>query len=120
MIPQQERKVLNEGIENSFIDASEMVARIKTYNQTGRGAIIDLYEDFYFYISLLYELTSDLDEMKDASEAAKEMKGWLDINVKLVSEKDFKEHCDAGMAAFQKYKVSLSKNGLLALPSRGR
>lgn len=116
---QQERRALNEGIESSFIAAAGYAASIKTHFQTGRGTIHDLYEDFYFNLAVLFELTSDLEEMTPSKEDIEKMAVWL-AKEKCTDDKNIKEHCKEGMEVFKNYKISLSRNGLLSLPTRGR
>jgi hypothetical protein len=117
---QQERRALNEGIESSFIAAAGYAASIKTHFQTGRGAINDLYEDFYFNVAILFELTSDLEEMMQSRKEIDAMQGWLNKTGDSISSKNISEHCLEGMARFKDYKIALSRNGLLSLPARGR
>jgi len=115
---QQERRALNDGIEDAFIVTAQYAAGIRTYYMIRRGVIKDLYELFYFNFAVLVELTEGLEELKSDKDTITAAHEWLDGNGVGQSEADIKKRCDAGLAAFTKFKATMSSRGLLALPSR--
>ncbi len=117
--PQQERRALNDGIEDAFIETAQYAAGIRTYYMIRRGTIKDLYEQFYFNLAVLIELTEGLEELSKDQEAIDAAHEWLDGNGSGQSEVEIKKRCDAGLAVFTKFKKAMSERGLLALPSRG-
>jgi hypothetical protein len=117
---QQERRALNDGIEDAFIETAQYAAGIRTYYMIRRGVIKDLYELFYFNFAVLIELTEGLEELSKETDRGtiKESRVWLDGNGTGQSEADIKKRCDAGLEVFTKFKTMMSARGLLALPSR--
>lgn len=119
-IQQQERRALNDGIEDAFIETAKYAAGIRTYYMIRRGVIKDLYELFYFNFAYLLELTDGLEELAKEDQVIGEAKGWLNGNGSGQSESDIKKRCDEGLEVFTKFKTAMSAKGLLSLPSRGR
>jgi hypothetical protein len=117
--PQQERRALNDGIEDAFIETAQYAAGIRTYYMIRRGVIKDLYELFYYNFAVLVELTEGLEELSKDPEAIKEAHDWLEGNGVGQSEIEIRKRCDAGLDVFTKFKKTMSERGLLALPSRG-
>jgi len=115
---QQERRALNDGIEDAFIETAQYAAGIRTYYMIRRGVIKDLYELFYFNFAVLIELTEGLEELGKDAATLKEARVWLMGNGAGQSESDIKKRCDAGLEVFTKFKTMMSARGLLALPSR--
>jgi hypothetical protein len=115
---QQERRALNDGIEDAFIETAQYAAGIRTYYMIRRGVIKDLYELFYFNFAVLIELTEGLEELGKDAATLKEARVWLMGNGAGQSEADIKKRCDAGLEVFTKFKTMMSARGLLALPSR--
>lgn len=114
---QQERRALNDGIEDTFIETSRYAAGIQTYYAIRRGTIKDIYEEFYFNFAWLLQLTEGLQELAKETEAIKAVKDWLALDN---SRPDTtKERCESGIQVFSKFKATLSAKGLLALPSKG-
>jgi RAB protein geranylgeranyltransferase component A len=93
-------------------------AGIETHYQTGRGAIMDLYENFYFNFNILHKLTASREEMKSSSELSIKIKEWMMRTVPKSS--DMENYCRDGIELFEEYHKAMSDNGLLSLPSRGR
>lgn len=119
--PQQERRALNDGIEDAFIETAKYAAGIRTYYMIRRGVIKDLYELFYFNFAVLIELTEGLEELKNDSSTLTEAHAWLGGNGSDQSDSSIRKRCDSGLEAFTKFKTVMSKRGLLTLPSgRGR
>ncbi len=119
--PQQERRALNDGIEDAFIETATYAAGIRTYYMIRRGVIKDLYELFYFNFAILIELTEGLEQLsKDPDGIIKKAHGWLEGNGAGQSEADIRKRCDDGLAVFTEFKKAMSERGLLALPSRGK
>lgn len=116
---EHERRELNDGIESAFIAAAGYTAAIKTHYQTGRGTIRDLYEDFYFNLAVLFELTADLGEMRTEQVVVETVERWLEKADIDIGTREFKEHCFDGISAFKGYKRALSNCGLLSLPTGG-
>lgn len=115
--PGQERRVLNEAIEHSYIECAGLAGSIRTHFQTGSGVVRDLFELFYFNVAVLYDLTADLSEMSNAEISKKNLEEWLELPPLKNSVKDAEERCRAGLICFRAYKIDLSKNGVLSLPS---
>jgi hypothetical protein len=111
---QQERRALNEGIEDTFIETSRYAAGIQTYYAIRRGTIKDIYEEFYFNLAWLLQLTEGLQELAKEKEAILTVKEWL------CSENGdtMQIRCETGIKVFSEFKSTLSAKGLLALPSR--
>jgi len=119
--PQQERRALNDGIEDAFIETAQYAAGIRTYYMIRRGVIKDLYELFYYNFAVLIELTEGLEELCKDSDTLTEAHVWLSGNGAGQTEVDIRKRCDAGLEVFTKFKKAMSKRGLLTLPSgRGR
>jgi hypothetical protein len=116
---QQERRALNDGIEDAFINTATYAAGIRTYYMIRRGVIKDLYEQFYFNFAILIELTEGLEELGKDRETVIEAHKWLSGNGAGQSEADIRKRCDAGLEVFTKFKTLMSARGLLALPSKG-
>jgi predicted nucleotidyltransferase component of viral defense system len=116
---QQERRALNDGIEDAFINTATYAAGIRTYYMIRRGVIKDLYELFYFNFAVLLELTEGLEELVKDKETIKEVHVWLEGPSNGQSESDIKKRCDTGLEVFTKFKTVMSARGLLALPSKG-
>lgn len=115
-LQQQERRALNDGIEDVFIETSRQSAGIRTFYEIKRGVIKDLFEDFYFNFSWLVELTEGLEELSKESEMFKEINNWLDNSDNV----EMSERCREGRTIFKKFKTMMSAKGLLSLPARGR
>jgi CheY-like chemotaxis protein len=113
----QSRKALNDGIERSFLDTAGYAASIRTHYQTGSGTIRDLYEMFYFNVAVLFDLTSDLQEMNSATDATMALQVWLEQPPVRSVNKDMQDRCMDGLKIFREYKIALSRNGVLSLPS---
>lgn len=119
-LQQQERRDLNATIEREYIETAMLAASIDThYHTTGRGTIIDLYEDFYFQFNSLCKLTASLDEMKQSEETITKTETWFQKDMPQ-NQEELKKHCFDGIQKFRDYAKSLGMNGLLALPVRGR
>jgi len=116
---QQERRALNDGIEDAFITTATYAAGIRTYYMIRRGVIKDLYELFYFNFAVLIELTEGLEELGKDKETVIAAHAWLAGNGAGQSEADIRKRCDEGLAVFTKFKTLMSARGLLALPSKG-
>lgn len=117
--PQQERRALNDGIEDAFIETSKYAAGIRTYYIIRRGVIKDLYELFYFNFAVLIELTEGLSEMEKDKDIIGEVHTWLSSDG-AQNENEIRKRCDEGLKVFAKFKSAMSNRGLLALPTRGR
>lgn len=115
-LQQQERRALNDGIEDVFMETSRYSAGIRTYYEIRRGTIKDLFEEFYFNFSWLVELTEGLEELSKEKEIFDEINNWLDNSDNV----DMKARCESGRNIFKKFKTRISAKGLLALPARGR
>jgi hypothetical protein len=113
----QERRILNEAIEHSYIECAGLAASIRTHYQTGSGIIRSLFELFYFNVAVLYDLTADLSEMNSSEKAKTELEAWLNLPPLKNTGKDVDDRCKEGLKCFRQYKIELSKNGVLALPS---
>ena len=120
--PLQERRALNEGIEDAFIETARYAAGIRTFNVIHRGVIIDLYEMFYYNFAILVELTEGVEglEKDGGKEVIGNVRTWLSENNYSRSEADIKRRCESGLELFSRFKVVMSNRGLLSLPSRGR
>lgn len=116
---QQERRALNDGIEDAFIETSKYAAGIRTYYVIRRGVIKDLYEQFYYNFAVLIELTEGLDGLEKDSKVIDDVRAWLSQNGSR-TEADIKNKCDAGLDLFTKFKGVMIARGSLSLPSRGR
>lgn len=116
---QQERRALNDGIEDAFIETSKYAAGIRTYYVIRRGVIKDLYEMFYYNFAVLIELTEGLEGLEKDQEIVKKVRGWLEQNGSQ-SESEFRKKCDTGLEIFTEFKSVLNAKGLLSLPGRGR
>lgn len=112
---QQERRALNEGIEDTFIETSRYAAGIQTYYAIRRGSIKDIYEEFYFNLAWLLQLTEGLQELAKDKEAIATVKDWLGSE----NSNNMQARCESGLTIFSEFKSTLSAKGLLALPSRG-
>jgi hypothetical protein len=115
---QQERRLLNEGIEAAFLDTATHAAGIETHYQCGRGAIMEVYENFFFHFNILHKLTSGREEMKQSEKVSIKIQGWF--REKMPDSSSMKDRCYEGINLFDEYHTALSSNGLLSLPSRGR
>lgn len=115
---QQERRALNDGIEDAFIETSKYAAGIRTYYVIRRGVIKDLYELFYYNFAVLVELTECLEGF-EKEKTVQEVRLWLSQNGNQ-QETDIKKRCDTGLEIFTKFKATLTARGLLSLPLRGR
>lgn len=114
----QERRGLNDGIEDAFIETATYAAGIRTYYMIRRGVIKDLYELFYFNFAVLIELTEGLEELGKDKDTIAEVHTWLEDSGKCQSESDISNRCDSGLVVFTKFKKVMSARGLLALPSK--
>lgn len=114
----QERRVLNDAIESAYIECAGLSAGIRTHKVSGRGVLSDLYEQFHYNLGILFDLTSDLQEIQSDKDSIIEVKEWLDAGAP--KEKDIGKRCDAGMKAFREYKRALNNCGLISLPARGK
>lgn len=112
-----ERKVLNEGIERAFLDCAGYAGSIRTHYQTGRGTIQDLFEQFYFNLAVLFDLTSDLEGMSSSVVDCKELENWLGLPPLKSNDKEMKDRCEQGLKVFRNYKIALTKNGIITLPA---
>lgn len=115
----QERRILNEAIESAFIEVAGAAGSIETHYHNGRGVIGDLYEHFYFNFNILHKLTSHLEEMSGSRIIADKVRDWMRKPLPN-GKKELQTHCYEGIELFEQYHTELSKNGLLALPQRGR
>jgi hypothetical protein len=116
---QQERRALNDGIEDAFIETSRYAAGIRTYYVIRRGVIKDLYELFYYNFAVLIELTEGLEGLEKDKAIVSEVRDWLS-QTGSQSDADTRKRCDTGLEVFTKFKAVLNARGLLSLPSRGR
>lgn len=114
----QERRVLNDAIEATYIECISLASGIRTHSQTGRGAITDLYENFHYNFGTLFDLTCDLDEMSKDQEIIDATDMWL--NMQSPKGNEHESRCESGREIFKRYKKSLNRCGLIALPSRGK
>jgi len=117
---QQERRALNDGIEDAFINTATYAAGIRTWNVIRIGGIKQLYEDFYFNFAVLIELTEGLEELVKDKDTIAEVRAWLNSPSGGATEAEMKKRCEAGLEVFTKFKTVLNARGLLALPTRGR
>lgn len=114
----QERRILNDAIESAYIECAGLSAAIRTHRQTGRGAIINLFEEFHYNIGVLFDLTSDLEEMASEKEVVAKTSSWLDSIPP--RDNELAKWCEDGRVVFRDYKKSLNNCGLIALPARGK
>jgi hypothetical protein len=118
----QERRRLNDEIERTFISVVIYARNIMTFKQVDRGtSSLILYEGFYSDFSLLVMLTEDLQQLEKETEqeAVKAAKRWLSSSaIGNMNDRDLLARCNSGVEAFLKYKSVLSKQGVIALPSR--
>lgn len=114
----QERRVLNDAIESTYIECISLASGIRTHTQTGRGAITDLYENFHYNFGTLFDLTCDLEEMTMDKEIVKTTEDWLNLPSPKGSEHETR--CETGREIFKNYKKSLNRCGLISLPTRGK
>lgn len=112
-----ERPDLNKSIEYCYMECAGLAGGIRTHFQTGTGVISYTFEQFYFNVSILFELTSDLPQMDSAMAAKKKLEEWLDQPPLKSNNRDLEDRCKSGLVCFREYKVQLCKNGVLALPS---
>lgn len=114
----QERRILNEAIESSYIESAALSAGIRTHAQTGRGSILELYEQFHTNFGILFDITSDLEELKSDGKTIAETNEWLELPPPKQAEMEDRARC--GREMFKRYKKTLNACGLIALPSRGK
>lgn len=114
----QERRVLNEAIEATYIECTSLASGIRTHTQTGRGAVTDLYENFHYNFGILFDLTCDLDELSKDRSIVEKTDAWLNLPPPRSTE--YESRCDVGRTIFKEYKKSLNRCGLIALPTRGK
>lgn len=119
-LQQQERRALNDGIEDSFLLSAEYAGQIKSFYQLRIGTIKDLYEKFYLNFAVLVELTDCLEGMANESAAISAATDWLNLPKLPTKPDEIEARCSTGIEVFRKYKRALSNAGLLSLPSRGR
>lgn len=115
---QQERRALNEGIETAFLDTATHAAGMETNYQTGRGAIMEIYEMFYFNFNVLHKLTAGREEMESAKELSQTIRLWF--RTEMPPSTGMTTRCYQGIDLFDAYHSALTRNGLLSLPARGR
>lgn len=113
----QERRILNDAIESSYIECARLSAAIRTHKQTGRGTIIDLFEQFHYNLGILVDITADLEEMTSNHEISDKIESWLEQDQK---RGDYLKFCEEGRCVFKEYKKALNNCGLIALPARGK
>jgi len=113
---QQERSHLNDGIEDRFMMTADFAGNIRTFYECKRGTLKDEYEEFFRYFSRLIELIEGLEALSKEKDILDDVRAWRD-NIK--QENDINKRCSDGLAVFTKLKSSLSKRGLLALPTGG-
>ena len=114
-----ERRALNEAIESTYKELIGTISSIETNLRFGRGAEIDLHESFYFYMSLIYRLTCNEDEMiNNAASVITKMKEWLKTEPK--RDNDMKIHIMGGISIFEEYDRALHSCGIIVLPRRAR
>jgi len=114
----QERRVLNDAIEATYIECTSLASGIRTHVQTGRGAVTDLYENFHYNFGILFDLTCDLDEMSKDQVVVNKTDTWLNLAPPRGGE--YESRCETGREIFKEYKKSLNRCGLIALPTRGK
>ena len=115
----QERRRLNDRIEQAFINTAECAISVMMYTQTFRGiGNVDLYERLYSNFALLVMLTADLKQMNDKTRqaAVTEASGWLHMTAP--KDREQIERCKLGVLIFEKYKKTLADAGVIALPSK--
>jgi hypothetical protein len=114
----KERKLLNEEIEDAYLDCARSDTFLRTHFQTGNGIIWHLFEQYYSHVSYLYNLTSDLPQMVSSEQVKKEMFDWLNLPpTRNNNRKELEERCKDGMKIFKNYRSELGKNGVITLPS---
>ena len=115
---QQERRILNEAIESTYLEVAGLASSIEIHYRRGLGNVLDLYEKFYFHMSLLRRITSNREEMASATTEIKALKDWLDLPYP--GDKGLQQCLMDGIKVFDNYDIALNQCGLIALPHKGR
>lgn len=117
-VHQQERRILNDAIEQAYLDVCELASSIDLYLHTGDGVLLLLYKNFYFKLNFLFRLTSNQEEMiQNAKEEIEEIGKWLD-HPATSKESQMETVLKDGLKVFKKYDLALNQRGLIVLPSR--
>lgn len=116
---QQERRALNDGIEDAYMSVCWHASCIDTYYIIQRGTIKDTYELFYNHLAYLIRLTQGLEELRKDQEIITKIRVWLK-DPSDSGKYDIKDQCYNGMELFTNFTIVLSARGLLSLPSKGR
>ena len=116
-----ERRILNEAIEQAYLETSLLASDIESYFYTGSGQNLLLLKSFYKAANFLYRITANQDVMIDkAKEEIVVMRGWLDGPPPKDSNKDIDRALRDGVLAFNKYDIALNQVGLITLPHKGK
>jgi hypothetical protein len=105
-----ERRILNEAIEQAYLETSLLASDIESYFYTGSGQNLLLLKSFYKAVNFLYRITANQDVMR----------AWLDGPPPKETNKDIDRALRDGVLAFNKYDVALNQVGLITLPHKGK
>jgi hypothetical protein len=114
-----ERRILNEAIEQAYLEVSLLASDIESYFYTDNGQNNLLLKSFYKAANFLYRITANQDVMIDkAKEEIAIMRAWLDGPPP--KDKDIDRALRDGILAFNKYDIALNQVGLITLPHKGK
>ena len=115
-----ERRILNEAIEQAYIETSLLASDIDSYFHTGDGVLFMLFKSFYKSANFLYRITSNQEDMISNAKAEMDlMREWLDRDPPK-RDKEIAEYLKDGVLIFNKYDVALNQVGLITLPHKGK
>ncbi|MCK9592898.1 MAG: hypothetical protein M0Q91_12915 [Methanoregula sp.] len=118
-VHQQERRILNDAIEQAYLDVCDLASSIDLYFHTGDGVLLLLYKNFYYKLNFLFRLTSNQEEMiQNATKEVEEIGKWLDHPQCTQRETQMETVLKEGLLVFKKYDLALNQRGLIVLPSR--
>ena len=114
---QQERSLLNDGIETDYMFTADYAGNIQTFYEIKRGTLKDEYEGFFRFFARLVQLVECLEELSKEKEVLESVHHFINNPAK---DTNLDNRCAEGIETFKKLKKAMSARGLLALPSKGR
>ena len=119
----QERRKINEEIEDAYISATQASANCVTALATGKGNYPNIYRDFFQYFYHLFDLTHDIKEIAEKEEMlCTQIDNWFlsQTNLSQKPETHIIKLIREGNEFFRRYKKSLSSSGIISLPTTRR
>jgi hypothetical protein len=119
-----ERRRLNDEIEEAYINAVDLAAKIEAKLANGRGSIYHDIEDFRENFTRLTLLTFGLPDMtKNASAELETLKKSIKMWIRTKSQQnqttsELEIFCYKGLDLFSEYYHQLIDKGLIALPTK--